>query len=825
MIHGNGRVKRLIAGGAVALLGLTFGTSNAAQADVASFCAAIPTGQSGFTDIAAAGVHQRNVECLKGSGITQGTTATTYSPQANNTRGQMATFIANMIDKADELDSPSDARTIPSLPTAAASADAFTDDETSVHENNINRLAQADIIQGTTATTFSPEAPVSRAQMATFIAEALEFIRGAALPEGPDAFTDDETSVHEANINRLANAGIVQGTGASANGKAVYSPSGLVSRAQMASFIIQALADLFDDGFIRALPGAAAPSLTARPELRTAQIVRTVSTAAGTANDPAGTTIRYCFDENIVTANAGDFFVYEFNNPENIHGGDAIVGAVSGQCVDVRHTDIVNTAANAPAGTTTADLSVATVEFGAVTDGEGLGSPEGDAPLGTGQQGNATLTAGQTTAPDLVSVTGFRTPATGSAANSAAVDFTFDANAFVQVPNGFVLVSLDGFQTTCTGPGPATTNTTNPGGAAAAGGNGTTVITVNCLPFSGGQSANQNLVTGNGQAPAFVARGNVFSGTVGSVSQATAACSTAGAGTEGGQNTAAPSANACNPLQATAQPHASSQGPDLVSVTFQPAAAGSAATTPDIVIYAFDQQITPAVPAANSQLFRIYNNNGQEIAAPASGNTACGGSACPGPQTGTGTSNNQVAIAFPKGSLASAVGGNVLDNAVTGVGGVPNQQDEAPASNVTQPNTTQQPAGSTTGPDLTGVTLTAQRNAFNEVTGFTATYTFDEPIVELDSTNLNLYLANGTNFVCGGAAGDATVGAAPNNNQITCNTFNLTPVAGPGGAITNSVPLGAATLGTVEFAAVEDASGNSNVEGAQATTGGNGTPQ
>jgi hypothetical protein len=251
MRFGNGRATRVLAAGAIGLLGLTLVPGAAGAAiSTTTFCANVPSGQSGFTDIGNTAPHTRNIECLKGSGVTAGTTPTTYSPTANVTRAQMATFIANMVDRANQLDSAG-APDIPDLPTAGASADKFSDDEGSVHENNINRLAQAGIVAGTSATTFSPAANVSRAQMASFIAQALAFIRGGALPEGSDAFTDDETSVHEANINRLANADIVDGTSAT-----TYNPDGLVSRAQMASFVVQAMADLNADGFIGVVPGS-----------------------------------------------------------------------------------------------------------------------------------------------------------------------------------------------------------------------------------------------------------------------------------------------------------------------------------------------------------------------------------------------------------------------------------------------------------------------------------------------------------------------------------------------------------------------------------------
>ena len=263
------------AAGLLAVAGLSLAPHAGAAISTQAFCANIPTGQSGFTDIGNTAPHTRNIECLKGSGVTAGTSATTYSPGANVRRGQMATFIANMIDRANVFDAPGNPN-LPDLPTAAASQDRFTDDEGSVHENSINRLAQAGIVQGTSASAFDPEGEVSRAQMATFIAEALEFIRGATLPEGTDAFTDDETSNHEANINRLATADIVDGTSTT-----TYSPDNKVSRAQMASFIVQAMADLNADGFITPIP-APIPRLTIAPAANSPQAFEAVTSDSTT---------------------------------------------------------------------------------------------------------------------------------------------------------------------------------------------------------------------------------------------------------------------------------------------------------------------------------------------------------------------------------------------------------------------------------------------------------------------------------------------------------------------------------------------------------------
>ena len=58
---------------------------------------------------------------------------------------------------------------------------------------------------------------------------------GTPLPQNPpDAFVDDAGSPHEPAINQLAAAGIVNGTGAG-----TFSPSSVVNRAQMASFVVK----------------------------------------------------------------------------------------------------------------------------------------------------------------------------------------------------------------------------------------------------------------------------------------------------------------------------------------------------------------------------------------------------------------------------------------------------------------------------------------------------------------------------------------------------------------------------------------------------------
>lgn len=92
------------------------------------------------------------------------------------------------------------------------------------------------VTSGATATTYNPTGLVSRAQMALFI-KRLFVETGGSLPASPaDAFTDDEflSAENELAVNQLAAVGVVGGTG-----PGTYNPTGQVSRAQMARFLVE----------------------------------------------------------------------------------------------------------------------------------------------------------------------------------------------------------------------------------------------------------------------------------------------------------------------------------------------------------------------------------------------------------------------------------------------------------------------------------------------------------------------------------------------------------------------------------------------------------
>jgi len=109
----------------------------------------------------------------------------------------------------------------------------FRDDDGNVHEGSIEAIAAAGITKGCNPPTndrYCPHDPVTRGQMAAFLARALDLPAATV-----DAFDDDAGLVFEADINRLAAAGITKGCNPPANDR--YCPDAIVTREQMAAFL------------------------------------------------------------------------------------------------------------------------------------------------------------------------------------------------------------------------------------------------------------------------------------------------------------------------------------------------------------------------------------------------------------------------------------------------------------------------------------------------------------------------------------------------------------------------------------------------------------
>ena len=109
--------------------------------------------------------------CLRGVGITAGTTATTFSPESPVTRAQTATLLARVWELSGR-DCPDGAP----LPFDDVAPD-------SVHHDGIMCLRALGITSGTSATTFSPGSHVSRAQFATMVARLYNLISPPPAPE------------------------------------------------------------------------------------------------------------------------------------------------------------------------------------------------------------------------------------------------------------------------------------------------------------------------------------------------------------------------------------------------------------------------------------------------------------------------------------------------------------------------------------------------------------------------------------------------------------------------------------------------------------------
>lgn len=224
---------------ATMLFAINAGTASAATPNAEAVFTACPDNAgipaNGFSDTAGS-LYDGSVDCLKYYGITEGTTASTYSPAQDVTRVQMALFLARFAYSAGV-----------SLSATPPSA-GFTDiGGLSVEAQwAINALADAGITKGTSATTFSPAAPVMRNQMALFLTRFLGKAHigpggsplGSANTTGAP-FSDIASQTFESwtAIQQSWNLGITTG-----NTATTYNPAGHVTRGQMALFITRTAA-------------------------------------------------------------------------------------------------------------------------------------------------------------------------------------------------------------------------------------------------------------------------------------------------------------------------------------------------------------------------------------------------------------------------------------------------------------------------------------------------------------------------------------------------------------------------------------------------------
>ena len=207
-------MRRLLLGFVVAAIGMAaMGTAVIVVADAGAAQSERPGGTF-FDDNET--THEANIEAIARAGITGGCIpeGTAFCPELDVTRAQMASFLA----RALELE-----------PAAPPFADVAGD---SVHAQNIGAIAAANITLGCGDGVFCPSDLVTREQMASFLARALDLTPATTGP-----FTD-VAGTHLPNVNAIAREGITLGCNSDGT---LFCPELAVLRGQMASFLARAL--------------------------------------------------------------------------------------------------------------------------------------------------------------------------------------------------------------------------------------------------------------------------------------------------------------------------------------------------------------------------------------------------------------------------------------------------------------------------------------------------------------------------------------------------------------------------------------------------------
>ena len=180
----------------------------------ADFVKADTASDSRFTDVPSNAYYAGAVDWAVKQGITSGTSAATFSPDAGCTRAQMVTFLWRAAGS----------------PKANGSANPFTDVKADAYYYDAVLWAvEQGITSGTTASTFAPDTTCTRAHAVTFL------WRAASSPaaDAANAFTDVASGDYFASAVRwAAEKGVTSGTSAT-----TFSPAATCTRAQIVTFL------------------------------------------------------------------------------------------------------------------------------------------------------------------------------------------------------------------------------------------------------------------------------------------------------------------------------------------------------------------------------------------------------------------------------------------------------------------------------------------------------------------------------------------------------------------------------------------------------------
>lgn len=167
-----------------------------------------------FTDVPAGAYYADAVKWAVAEGITSGTSPTTFSPNNGCTRAQMVTFLWRAAGCPEPESDYGPFRDVPK--------DAY-------YRKAVLWAAGEGITSGTSATTFSPNATVTRAQTVTFL------WRWEGEPEADQrsGFRDVPTGQYYSEaVSWAVEAGITNGTGTT-----TFSPGQTCTRAQIVTFL------------------------------------------------------------------------------------------------------------------------------------------------------------------------------------------------------------------------------------------------------------------------------------------------------------------------------------------------------------------------------------------------------------------------------------------------------------------------------------------------------------------------------------------------------------------------------------------------------------
>ena len=173
-----------------------------------------PTTTSSFTDVPAGAYYADAVKWAVAEGITSGTSPTTFSPNNGCTRAQMVTFLWRAAGCPEPESDYGPFRDVPK--------DAY-------YRKAVLWAAGEGITSGTSPTTFSPNATVTRAQTVTFL------WRWEGEPEADQrsGFRDVPTGQYYSQaVSWAVEAGITNGTGTT-----TFSPGQTCTRAQIVTFL------------------------------------------------------------------------------------------------------------------------------------------------------------------------------------------------------------------------------------------------------------------------------------------------------------------------------------------------------------------------------------------------------------------------------------------------------------------------------------------------------------------------------------------------------------------------------------------------------------